>query len=85
MLFGVIASSGLRMLVDSGIDFSQKRNLIIASVILVLGIGGARIDFSEGFAVEGMALATFVGIILNLLLPEHKDEKMSPVNDNSQK
>lgn len=76
MLFGVIASSGLRMLVDSGIDFSQKRNLMIASVILVLGIGGAKINFSGNFAVEGMALATFVGIILNLILPAHtRDEE----------
>lgn len=75
MLFGIIASSGLRMLVDSGIDFSQKRNLIIASVILVLGIGGAKINFSRNFSIEGMALATLVGIILNLLLPAHVNDK----------
>lgn len=74
MLFGVIASSGLRMLVESGIDFSQKRNLIIASVILVLGIGGAKINFTANFAVEGMALATFVGIFLNLILPYPKEK-----------
>lgn len=81
MLFGVIASSGLRMLVDSGIDFSQKRNLIISSVILVLGIGGAKINFSENFAVEGMALATFVGILLNLILPEGIRDEDAAVED----
>lgn len=76
MLFGIIASSGLRMLVESGVDFSHKRNLIISSVILILGIGGAKISFSKEFAVEGMALATFVGIFLNLVLPQHTiDEK----------
>lgn len=75
MLFGIIASSGLRMLVDSGIDYSEKRNLIISSVILVLGIGGAKIKFSESFVVEGMALATIVGIILNLVLPDNKSEE----------
>lgn len=73
MLFGIIASSGLRMLVESGIDFSEKRNLIIASVILVLGIGGAGISITENFQIEGMALGAFVGILLNLLLPKPKD------------
>lgn len=75
MLFGIIASSGLRMLVDSGIDYSKKRNLIISSVIMVLGIGGAKISFNANFTIEGMALATIVGIALNLILPQHtKDE-----------
>ena len=68
MLFGVIASSGLRTLVESGIDYSDKRNLIISSVILVLGIGGARIAWGQ-FQLGGMALAALVGIILNLVLP----------------
>ncbi|HHZ20896.1 MAG TPA: uracil permease [Firmicutes bacterium] len=71
MLFGVIASSGLRTLVESGIDYSDKRNLIISSVILVLGIGGAKIQFGQ-FQLGGMALAALVGIILNLILP-HKE------------
>ena len=43
LLFGIIASSGLRMLIDNKVDFSKNRNLAIASVILVLGIGGAFI------------------------------------------
>ncbi len=68
VLFGVIASSGIRTLVESGIDFSAKRNLIISSVILVLGIGGARLAVGS-FELHGMALATVVGIILNLVLP----------------
>ena len=68
VLFGVIASSGLRTLVKSGIDYSNKRNLIISSVILTLGIGGAGIS-AGAFRIEGMALATVVGILLNLFLP----------------
>jgi len=68
MLFGIIASSGLRTLVESGIDYSDKRNLIISSVILVLGIGKAKIAIGQ-FSLEGMALAALVGIILNLVLP----------------
>lgn len=69
LLFGVIASSGLKILIDNQIDFDKKRNLIIASVILVIGIGG--LVFKVGvFELSGMALATLFGIILNLVLPE---------------
>ncbi|MGK0466241.1 uracil permease [Clostridium sp.] len=73
MLFGIIASSGFRIFVEDKIDFSKKRNLIIASVIIVLGIGGGGIKFPfAGSEVEiaGVALATLVGIVLNLILPE---------------
>lgn len=69
LLFGIIASSGLRMLVDNGIDFGNNRNLVISSVILVIGIGGAKLEFSETFVIEGMALAAIVGVLLNLILP----------------
>lgn len=69
LLFGIIASSGLRMLVENNIDFGKNRNLVISSVILVVGIGGAALRFSETFAIEGMALAAIVGVILNLILP----------------
>ena len=73
MLFGIIASSGFRIFVEDKVDFSKKRNLIIASVIIVLGIGGGGIKFHlAGSEVEiaGVALATLVGVILNLVLPE---------------
>lgn len=69
LLFGIIASSGLRMLVENKVDFSRKRNLIIASVILVIGIGGAAIHIGKGFSLEGMALASIIGVILNQILP----------------
>ncbi|KOP82070.1 uracil permease [Bacillus sp. FJAT-21945] len=69
LLFGIIASSGLRMLVENKIDFGKNRNLVISSVILVIGVGGAALRFSETFAIEGMALAAIVGVILNLILP----------------
>lgn len=73
LLFGIIASSGFRVFVEDKIDFGKKRNLIIASVIIVLGIGGAALKFTfNGAEVEiaGVALATIVGIVLNLILPE---------------
>ncbi|MFA5571030.1 MAG: uracil-xanthine permease family protein [Sphaerochaetaceae bacterium] len=74
LLFGVIASSGLRNLVESGVNYQNKRNLTISSVILVIGIGGGLLAFPLGegmmFQMGGVALATFVGIVLNLLIPE---------------
>jgi uracil permease len=72
LLFGIIASSGLRMLTDNKIDFGNKRNLVISSVILVIGIGGAMIKVSEQFELHGMALAAIIGIVLNLVLPGRK-------------
>jgi uracil permease len=69
LLFGIIASSGLRMLVDSKIDFGNKRNLVISSVILVIGIGGAFIKVSESFQIQGMAFAAIAGVLLHLILP----------------
>jgi len=77
LLFGIIASSGLRMLVDSKVDFGDKRNLVISSVILVIGIGGAILKISETFQIQGMALAAIVGVILNLILPGRPE-----VNEN---
>jgi uracil permease len=73
LLFGIIASSGLRMMIDDKIDFNDKRNLIIASVILVLGIGGAVLHIGKAFQVEGMALAAIIGVVLNLVLPNTKE------------
>lgn len=77
LLYGLIASSGLRTIVDAGVNYQDKRNLTISSVILVMGIGGATLQFSVGssfnFSLGGVALATLVGIILNLIIPAKKD------------
>jgi uracil permease len=73
LLFGIIAAAGVRMLVEAKIDFSQKRNLIITSVILVIGIGGAKLHFGS-VEIGEMSLATYVGVLLNLVLPR-KDEE----------
>lgn len=76
LLYGLIASSGLRTIVDAGVNYQDKRNLTISSVILVLGIGGATLQFQIGssfnFALGGVALATVVGIILNLIIPKNQ-------------
>ncbi len=69
VLFGMIAAVGVRTVVENQVDFQASRNLIIAAVILVLGIGGANITFAGNISIYGMALAAIVGIILNKLLP----------------
>ncbi|MCH1623851.1 solute carrier family 23 protein [Ferdinandcohnia quinoae] len=69
LLFGIIASSGLRMLVDSKVDLGINRNLIISSVILVIGIGGAFIQVTKTVQIPAMALAAIVGVLLNIILP----------------
>lgn len=75
LLFGIIASSGFRVFIENKIDFGKKRNLIIASVIIVLGVGGAQISIPLGngtsIQIAEVALATLVGIFLNLVLPEN--------------
>ncbi|MGM0873588.1 MAG: solute carrier family 23 protein [Bacillota bacterium] len=76
LLFGIIASSGLRMMIDSKLDLGNKRNLIISSVILVIGIGDATIKF-ENLDLHGMALAAIIGIVLNLVLPYEKEETIN--------
>lgn len=69
ILFGVIAASGLKILIENQINFDRKKNLLIASTILVIGIGG--LVFQAGtFTLSSMALATVLGILLNLILPE---------------
>jgi len=73
ILFGMIASIGGRTLVEHGVDFTKSRNLIIAAVIFVLGLGGAALPLNLGpvaITIEGMALAAIVGIALNKILPE---------------
>jgi len=65
LLFGVIAASGVRMLVDSKVDYSQSRNLILTSIVLIIGVSGASITIGT-VTMKGMALATVVSIMLSL-------------------
>ena len=90
LLFGIIASSGLRTIVESGVDYKDKRNLTISSVIFVIGIGGGKLAFAFpvkeflsntpsyiNFELAGVALATVVGIILNLAIPKNQSRKQT--------
>ena len=73
LLFGTIAAVGINSLVNNKIDLGNTRNLVIVSLILILGIGGA--EFSIGtFTIGGIGLSALVGVILNLILPQGKQQ-----------
>jgi uracil permease len=65
MLFGVIAASGLRMLIEAKVDYSKSRNLLLSAIILVVGISGVSLKIGQT-QLRGMVLATIVGIFLSL-------------------
>ena len=73
LLFGSIASVGISNMIESRINMGSTRNLIISSLILTIGIGGAVIDFGS-FSLAGIGLASIVGAVLNLLQPQDKTE-----------
>ncbi|MCJ8011701.1 uracil permease [Paenibacillus sp. KQZ6P-2] len=65
LLFGVIAASGLRIFVEQKVDFSKPTNMLLATLVLVVGISGVQLDIGD-VHFKGMALATVVGIVLSL-------------------
>jgi uracil permease len=73
LLFGMIASIGIKSLVESKTNMGETRNQVIVSIILTVGIGGAVISYGT-FSLAGIGLAALTGIILNLILPKTKKE-----------
>ena len=71
LLFGTIASVGVNTLVKNQVDMGDTRNLVISSLILTIGIGGAELAFGS-FTIGGIGLAALVGVILNLVIPRKK-------------
>ena len=74
LLYGFIAVNGLKILIQNQIDFGKNKNIIIASSMLVLGLGGAVINIATGnnisVPLSGMSLAAIIGVILNFALPD---------------
>lgn len=66
LLFGVIAASGFRMLIESKVDYSKPSNMFLTTVVLVVGLSGVTLTIGD-FSMSGMSLATVVGILLSLL------------------
>ncbi len=79
VLYGFIASSGVKMLINEKIDFGVSRNIFIAAAILVAGIGGLTIQFSvagQSVTITSTAVAMILGIVLNQVLREKKTEEV---------
>ncbi|MFP4083806.1 MAG: uracil-xanthine permease family protein [Desulfonatronovibrio sp.] len=74
LLFGAIMVVGIGSLVRAGIDMMQPRNMAIAAVIVVFGVGG--MSFSAGeFSLQGIGLAGIIGVALNLILPHPRKQE----------
>ncbi len=73
VLYGMISAVGVRILINSRLNFGNSRNLLTAAIILVLGIGCDSIPITETVTISGLALAAVVGILLGLILPEGPD------------
>ena len=69
LLFGTIASVGVQNLVQHKVNLNETRNVIIISVTLTIGIGGAVLSWGS-FSISGIGLSALVGVVLNLLLPK---------------
>ena len=77
LLYGFIAVNGLKVLIHNQVDFDDSKNIVVASSMLVLGLGGAAISIISGdlsITISGMSLAAIVGILLNICIPANKHE-----------
>ena len=83
LLYGFIAVNGLKVLIKNQTNFEDPKNVIVASTMLVLGLGGAVLSITNNdinLTISGMSLASIAGIILNLILPSEKEETKEKEN-----
>ncbi len=80
LLFGMIASVGVKTLIDAKTNLNKTRNQVIISIVLTVGIGGAQISYGN-FSLTGIGLASLIGVILNLVLPD----KSRPIKGSKMK
>lgn len=74
VLYGFIANSGVKLIMKEKLDFNKNRNIFIASVILVAGIGGLTLTFGK-MTITSVAVSMILGIVLNLILREKKEKE----------
>ena len=88
LLYGFIAVNGLKVLIKNQVDFDESKNVIVASSMLVLGLGGAAISIVNGdlsLTISGMSLAAIVGILLNSVLPAEEKPIAVKVEEDTRK
>ena len=86
LLYGFISVNGLKVLIKNQVNFEKAKNVIVASSMLVLGLGGAAISITSGdlsISFSGMSLAAIVGILLNLVIPDEKEEEEASLIEES--
>ncbi|HEX2947052.1 MAG TPA: uracil permease [Clostridia bacterium] len=83
MLYGMIAASGLRLLVEAKVDYSKSRNLALTAVVLVTGLSNAYIPISSSFQLSGLTLATIIGMFLGLVFWLLDKAKLTNDRDNA--
>ena len=74
LLFGTIAGAGISSLLQSRVNLASSRNIVIISVTLTTGIGGAVLSFGS-LSLSGIGLSALIAVLLNLLLPERAEDK----------
>ncbi|GFN31761.1 uracil permease [Paenibacillus xylaniclasticus] len=79
MLFGVIAAAGIRMLVDTKVDYGKPSNIALTTIVLVIGLSGTTLKFGN-LELKGMVLATVAAIVLSLLF--HLFDRLKLMNDS---
>lgn len=80
LLFGTIASVGVQNLVQHKVNLNETRNIIIVSITLTMGIGGAVLSWGD-LSISGIGLSAIVGVVLNLLLPQTKETEQEKVEE----
>lgn len=83
LLFGVIAASGFRMLVEAKVDYSKPTNLFLTTIVLVIGLSGVKLTIGD-VSFGGMALATIVAIVVSLLFKVFEVLRISNDNDSAE-
>ena len=88
LLYGFIAVNGLKVLIKNQVNFENSKNVIVASSMLVLGLGGAAVGIVSGdvsVTISGMSLASIIGILLNLFLKDDEEEEEEVVEEAPKK
>lgn len=75
VLFGMIASIGFKTIAQEKVDLNNNRNMLIMSIILVIGLGGLVLNI-KGIEFSSLSIAAFVGIILNKIIPKKGKEEV---------